>query len=139
MTAAMKPKNQVAVVAAMMSQIERLCQAASHMRELDTEPDALVATSEAGREMEALRRDVDAQRLAVDRLRMTEPLRRLDRLLRAHRRNAAVIASEMDEVDEALARVDGRRLDAVRALDAAMVEHAVLEHVIRSVANDGQQ
>lgn len=123
----------------MMSQIERLCLAASHMRESVAKPDALVAASEVGREVEALRRDVDTQRLAVDRLRMTEPLRRLDRLLRVHRRNTAAIASELDEMDEALARVDHRRLFAVRALDAAVVEHAVLEHVIRSVADDGQQ
>lgn len=122
-----------------MSQIERLCVASSRMREPDTEANALFANSEAGREMEALRRDIGAQRSAVDRLRVAEPLYRLGRLLRDCRRNAKLVGDELGELDAAVARVDRRRLDAVRALDAAAAEHSVLEHVLRSVADDCRQ
>lgn len=138
-------KAEQRVVAMLQSQIDRLTKATCCLRDPCAEANTLIADSELGREIVALRQSIGEQWSIINDFKVTKFLCQLDEVLRENTQNAKVdrmacereaLINELEELDAAILRVTRNHADVKERLKNYGEEATVLEDLLSSAHDD---
>lgn len=141
-------KSEQRVVIMLQSQIDRLKKATCCLRDSSAEVNTLIADSEVGCEIVALRQSIGEQWSIINDFKVTKFLCQLDKVLRKNSQKAkidrmaserAALINELEELDAAILRVTRNYADVKKRLKNFNKEVTVLEDLLSSAHHDQEK